>query len=77
MENPIKMDDLGKTHYFRKHPNMAFQPPLFQRRVMFRYAVINRLTLQVSDFGLDTQLLEARQALQLLHLNELVIGLFN
>ena len=20
MENPIKMDDLGKTHYFRKHP---------------------------------------------------------
>ena len=20
MENPIKMDDLGKTHYFQKHP---------------------------------------------------------
>ena len=23
MENPVKMDDLGKTHYFRKHPYFA------------------------------------------------------
>ena len=22
MENPIKMDDLGRYHYFRKHPNL-------------------------------------------------------
>ena len=25
MENPIKMDDLGGTHYFRKHPYMDFE----------------------------------------------------
>ena len=23
MENPVKIDDLGKTHYFRKHPYFA------------------------------------------------------
>ena len=32
MENPIKMDDLGKTHYFRKHPFLfipCFAPKVF------------------------------------------------
>ena len=25
MENPIKMDDLGKKHYFRKHPYLTYR----------------------------------------------------
>ena len=39
MENPIKMDDLGKTHYFRKHPysytsyTHIFRPILFRGKL--------------------------------------------
>ena len=30
MENPIKLDDLGETHYFRKHPYMAIFGLIFK-----------------------------------------------
>ena len=77
MENPIKMDDLG-VPLFSETCKYGFMkptppPPISGEKVSLRRDQSN-LTLQVSDFGLDTQLLEARQALQLLHLNGLVIG---
>ena len=31
MENPIKMDDLGKTHYFWKHPFVFFLGGFWRR----------------------------------------------
>ena len=35
MENPIKMDDLGKTHYFRKHPYLTSPGVMWGGGVIF------------------------------------------
>ena len=80
MENPIKMDDLGVPLFSEtsKYGFIKPTPPISKAgpRFVTPWSIVSNLTLQVSDSGLDTQLLEARQGLQLLHLNELVIGLF-
>ena len=34
MENPIKMDDLGETDYFRKHPS---EPKADVERIIIAY----------------------------------------